>query len=290
MVRGFLNDGSISHRDHHSVESLAFGHCSSWYRNLGRATTVKLQQTKDKFSVMVDTNLCFETDKIRIPTGYFLGISAASANEPDSFEVFRMTVKTGGSTPSEARANGAPVKDGQNQPGEAAKQKPLFLNNDGAVSQQADVPEEAAEKIDQSRQFADLHNRLQANFRHIMTFQRDFSNSVAKQDGQFADVQSKLASIEQQQVRIEEILDSMTKIMRDVRTDSSRLNNELKAAVDTHHRNLADSLHDLLSSIVHKAVPQLGWFVFVLLGSQALLFGAYVLYKRRRANTPKKYL
>jgi mannose-binding lectin 1 len=36
--------------------------------------------------------------------------------------------------------------------------------------------------------------------------------------------------------------------------------------------------------------PSVAMYVFVVLGSQALLVVAYLVYKRRKANGPKKYL
>ena len=36
--------------------------------------------------------------------------------------------------------------------------------------------------------------------------------------------------------------------------------------------------------------PRMGLLLFVFLGCQVLLAGSYVIYKRRKANGPKKYL
>jgi mannose-binding lectin 1 len=64
-VRGFLNDGTKSFKDHHSVDSLSFGQCSFPYRNLGRFSVIQLKQTADYLQVTVDKNPCFRTDKVR---------------------------------------------------------------------------------------------------------------------------------------------------------------------------------------------------------------------------------
>lgn len=63
-IRGFLNDGSTDYRHHHAVDSLAFGHCSYSYRNLGRPLTVQVRQEANYFQVNVDGRQCFTSDKV----------------------------------------------------------------------------------------------------------------------------------------------------------------------------------------------------------------------------------
>ena len=64
-LRGFLNDGSVDYKTHSSVDSLAFGHCDYPYRNLGRFSTLKVQNTNGAFKVAVDEKVCFASDKVR---------------------------------------------------------------------------------------------------------------------------------------------------------------------------------------------------------------------------------
>lgn len=64
-VRGFMNDGSTDYRNHHAVDSLAFGHCDYAYRNLGRPSTISIKQESGTFSVEVDGRKCFSSDKVR---------------------------------------------------------------------------------------------------------------------------------------------------------------------------------------------------------------------------------
>ncbi len=63
-IRGFLNDGSVSFKDRHDVDSMSFGHCDYAYRNLGRLTNVRFTQGQDYFKVEVDDRECFKTDKV----------------------------------------------------------------------------------------------------------------------------------------------------------------------------------------------------------------------------------
>ena len=38
------------------------------------------------------------------------------------------------------------------------------------------------------------------------------------------------------------------------------------------------------------SAPRMGMFVFIVLAVQVMMAGAYIVYKKRRANMPKKYL
>lgn len=63
-IRGFLNDGTKSFKDHHQVDTLAFGHCDFAYRNLGHFTHLSMRQSRDEFSVEVEGHPCFKTHKV----------------------------------------------------------------------------------------------------------------------------------------------------------------------------------------------------------------------------------
>jgi hypothetical protein len=60
--------------------------------------------------VSVDGTLCFESDKIKLPLGYNFGITAASAENPDSFEIMQFVTTTEQHTPDIQDPN-----QGQNQ-------------------------------------------------------------------------------------------------------------------------------------------------------------------------------
>ena len=65
-IRGFMNDGSIDVKNHHSVDSLAFGHCDYSFRNLGRPSKLQIRQEHDNFEVRIDDKLCFSSNKVII--------------------------------------------------------------------------------------------------------------------------------------------------------------------------------------------------------------------------------
>lgn len=43
-------------------------------------------------------------------------------------------------------------------------------------------------------------------------------------------------------------------------------------------------------AVISASAPRMGMFVFIVLAVQIMMAGAYVVYKRRRASMPKKYL
>ncbi len=60
-----MNDGSTDYRNHHAVDSLAFGHCDYAYRNLGRPSAISIKHEANNFAVDVDGRQCFSSDKVR---------------------------------------------------------------------------------------------------------------------------------------------------------------------------------------------------------------------------------
>lgn len=63
-LRAFLNDKSISFKDHHHIDNLAFASCDLNYRNTGHFIKVKVRQTAWTFEVEVDDRHCFQTHKV----------------------------------------------------------------------------------------------------------------------------------------------------------------------------------------------------------------------------------
>jgi mannose-binding lectin 1 len=70
-VRAFLNDGSLSFRDHHKVDDLSFGQCDFQYRNLGKFSKIKVKRTYWTFKVEVDGKSCINTYSVCKPQGMF---------------------------------------------------------------------------------------------------------------------------------------------------------------------------------------------------------------------------
>jgi mannose-binding lectin 1 len=282
----------VEYKSHHSVDSLAFGHCEYSYRNLGRPSRIAVRQSADSFRVDVDNKLCFDSKKIKLPLGYSFGISAASAETPDSFEVFKFVTTTESHTPDVQDPNSS----NQQQFGGAGETQTQNQNSNkdsGSIPAFSDPPEVSADTIRSSdAQFADLHNRLQAMMKHISALNRDLNHyqSTAKYESDKISAQllrlessiSKLDGLAGMERKIDEI-------KGDVRQTKSDLHNSLDKHVSSLKSTVRDTHHSMIGSLAANA-PGIAMYIFVVLGSQVLLVAAYVLYKRRKANGPKKYL
>ncbi|KAL1842729.1 hypothetical protein VTJ49DRAFT_4367 [Mycothermus thermophilus] len=309
MLRGFLNDGTTDYKHTHNVDSLAFGHCKFSYRNLGRPTQIKLRHNESKFRVEVAGRLCFETDKIRIPSGYNIGITASSADNPDSFEVFKLAVLTTEThhdySQQQHDSSGSSQGSGNAKP--PTQQRMNFgRGGQAAIDDPYDnaIPDEDADKITSSKaQFADLHNRLQSVNHHLTTIFRTIAQNGQVDEQRHAETSALLAELKGlitgRLDKLEMLLNKLEKIdvleqrMRDIEGEMRATRHEITgrlhdstSAIKFHVEDKHEALAKRVREQTHSGHARLVW---VVLGSQCLLVGAFAYYKRKKAH-PKKYL
>lgn len=171
-IRGFLDDGSKSYKGTTTVDTLSFGQCDYPYRNQGRFSVLTLKQTPNDFEVLIDQRPCFKSSKILLPPGYQFGITAASPENPDSFEVMQFTTSTTVSA-AQKQAQGGMNSPDQQKLQDQFRQQQQQQQGQGGEAQPGNavpppvnsfktMPDVLAESIkDQQQQFADLHNRIQ---------------------------------------------------------------------------------------------------------------------------------
>ncbi|KAL2050506.1 hypothetical protein ABVK25_009175 [Lepraria finkii] len=87
-------------------------------------------------------------------------------------------------------------------------------------------------------------------------------------------------------IAMDQRLQGIENTVRDYQGQFSSLQSVLKDS----HSSLAESLPKRMGDIITTSAPRMGLLLFIFIGVQLLLAGAYVIYKRRRANGPKKYL
>lgn len=304
MVRGFLNDGTKDFSKI-SVDAQSFGHCDHAYRNLGRPSQVKFRQTVDNFKVEIDGQLCFESNKIRIPAGYNLGITAASADNPDSFEIFKMVVMTDNVDPSQDQHHQKVLasQDQQNDGGMFGQAQDPPAAGAGAGSGRSsgrwdssfddDIADAEAGGITGSKeQFADLHSRLQSVNHHLSTIFRKMSSQdsvgetrhaeIATQLGDLKSVLSKLNRLDDLENKISSLESEVRRLKGDVTQKVSSSERSIKGLVSDTHATLHDAVKE-------HASPGHGRLIAVIICSQLVLVAGYVVYKRKKSS-PKKYL
>jgi mannose-binding lectin 1 len=165
-IRGFLNDGEHNFSREPQLESLAFGHCQYNYRNLGRPSKLRVSN-HNGLTVTIDDQICFSTPEVQMPPGYYFGVSATTPDVPDSFEIFKLEVTTGGDAPPPAAEHhqqqnhlaDSHIADhfASHEPHHEAEHHSIDFAGSPEV-----LPDVDADTITkQDDQFADLHNRLQ---------------------------------------------------------------------------------------------------------------------------------
>ncbi|KAI0976425.1 legume-like lectin family protein [Xylaria arbuscula] len=300
MIRGFLNDGTVDFKSHHSVDSLAFGHCNYAYRNLGRPSQIKLRQTAQSFKVEIDNRLCFESDQITIPPGYQFGITAASADNPDSFEIFKLVVMTENLS---AKGQDAPPtqqqqNDGQNQ---ARAQTSYGRNNNQNQNSQAGsddtfddtIADAIPDSITSSKaQFADLHNRLQSVNHHLSTIFRQGAGQNNMNEKRHEETSRAINDVKQSLSKLDKIewlVSEVTKMQRDIQSIKTDLNNRISQSENNVKRAISSNHGTMLEHVATQATPRHGKLIFVIIGSQIILVVGYIYYERKK-TLPKKYL
>ncbi|KAM0247216.1 hypothetical protein ACHAQJ_009948 [Trichoderma viride] len=309
MLRGFLNDGSIDYSQHHNVDKLAFGHCQYSYRNLGRPSQVKMRQTENSFRVQIDGKTCFETDRVSLPKGYDVGISASTPDNPDSFEIFKMVVMSDTSNhdtdvnsddnSNSNSNNNNNYNDDNNNGGNkftyTNQQKSSNSNNNKQRGDESwdDIADEEADIFQTSKtQFQDLHNRLQGTNHQLSSVYRSVSRHHQMDERRHSEVKDLLNAIQSKLEQFDQLKTFQQRIVA-LENEVRNMNNELHQKLKENERSVQGALrvhHTSLTQRVAESVPGHGKLIAVIIGTQVVLVAAYVLYKRRRANSPKKYL
>lgn len=241
-IRGFLNDGTQNFKSHASVEALAFGHCDYSYRNLGRTSKLRVT-SQNGLTVSIDDRVCFSTNRIDLPPNYFFGITAATSESPDSFEIYKF-ITSAASTGGSNYQSGPPSREHRPR-GSLADKLNILPGSPEAL------PDTDADSLkSQNEQFADLHNRLQGLTHQVADMYALFDIIGKKIDERHQEIAN---SINQQAVprdtldrldrRIENIERNVDRVLKDVESKDYRVHlTELQSTIDSVRGGLTDSL------------------------------------------------
>lgn len=292
MVRGFLNDGTVDFTRQNNVDELSFGHCGYNYRNLGRPSQIKLRQTSTSFRVEVDGNLCFESGSFSIPTGYQFGVTAATPDNPDSFEVFKVVVMADNSDSAPVRNNDPPKKQQQQQqtPNKSPPSRGAPPKRETAEGDYADEDPDIFQTS--KTQFMDLHNRLQNTNHQLSSLHRTSSRHQQEDVKRHEEVTNLIGQLRADMRKLDDITALQTRVI-ELEKEVKGLRKDLTRKLQSTERSVRDVLsshHNSLSQAVMASTPGHRFLVLFFLGTQLALVAAYVIYKRRRDTMPKKYL
>ncbi|KAF3171349.1 hypothetical protein TWF106_006562 [Orbilia oligospora] len=324
QIRGYLNDGTTDYSIHHHPQSLAFGQCDAAYRNLGRPSDLKISYTHDHgLRVELDDHICFETNKIKLPSNYRWGVSAASAENPDSFELFGLKlalhkewedhhVDQHSDDHHEIHEDFHAEKESKNKnrekKGEKPREEEIQKRHKEAAEHHARMvdskyrdfksqyelkDEDATHFKDHDSQFTDLHLRMQALTHQLAEVQRvtgEISYNVGnmldtmneffghRDGGEGGQFEHTLKDIDRRMHHVDQTVQNLERSLRHEGDKINRLNE--------HH----DNLHHKVKDAVIAHGPNMGFSVSLLVVFQVMLVIAYIVYKRRRSISPKKYL
>lgn len=95
-VQVFLNDGSKSFNEiSKNPEANAVSLCRVDYRNTGSLTKIKMSYAPGLFRVLVNGQLCVQTDKITLPKNGYFGASSGGPGVSDTFVIHRFETFSG---------------------------------------------------------------------------------------------------------------------------------------------------------------------------------------------------
>lgn len=297
-IRGFLNDGSIDIKSHTEPDTLAFGKCDYSFRNRGLLSTIKLHHADGYLEVLVDDQTCFKTDKVNLPEGYYFGISAASAENPDSFEIHKFVVST-----INSYKQGEPDKHQQQQnlasqqihEQQTHKQQPM-----GSSTDQQNIPKMLEDVLagnirSQQDQFADLHNRIQIINNRVYEMYDRIEQMQRESEQRYNNIMNRLVPTDDRSAavlrNVEKVERTTMQVLRDLESkDFKDMMNQVHRALENNQESLSRSLPLAMGAVYGSHKPSLISFLFIAVAVQIMVTGAYIVYKKRRNSAPKKYL
>ncbi|KAI4939061.1 uncharacterized protein J4E92_000343 [Alternaria infectoria] len=312
-VRGFLNDGTKDIRAHPDPDTLAFGRCDYAYRNRGELTPIKLHHAEGFLEVIVDGETCFKTNKVDLPEGYYFGVSASSAENPDSFEVHKFVVSTTNSyTREEPNLS---KKDYINSQQQHQQQQNLAAQqgheqqthkqnqgqqNYGSSTSQQNIPKMLEDVLagnirSQQDQFADLHNRIQIINNRVYEIAETVTLIHKENMERWEELHRRIVPMDDRAAatirNMEKVERTTMQILRDIENkDYKDMMQQIHHALDRNHGHVMSSLPGMMGDVVGSHGPSLMTFFFIAVAVQIMITGAYIVYKKRRGGAPKKYL
>jgi mannose-binding lectin 1 len=169
--------------------------------------------------------------QIKLPADYYFGVTAASADTPDTYEVYKFVTTTSSSIArEEPRRNQQPPQQQQQyqQPPPYQQQQPY---------QQHYEDTQASQYTNQEAQFADLHNRLQIMAHAIDNIQHAVSKLSDSSEGRHQEIARNVMSGDQLNA-MDQRIQGIERTVRDYQKEFSNLQSVLK---DTHG-NLMQSI------------------------------------------------
>lgn len=230
-----MNDGTKAYNQHPNVDSLAFGHCDYAYRNLGRPSVIKIRQSSSLFQVTVDDKVCFQTSSVVLPAGNTFGVTAATPDNPDSFEIYKFVVTSG--APATAHFTS---QDSQQQHQYQQGQGQVPMGNPSSSNQ---INLESLD--DMNSRIQQIGSEVSQIVHHMHERQQELLNkissmSISSSSESSPQLDVRLSAIDDRLRRIESTLSDIQRDIgvRDYRNEFTRLHK----AIESSHVSLIEAL------------------------------------------------
>jgi len=294
------------------------------YRNTGHFIHVKVKQTHWTFEVEVDGKMCFQTHKIHLPHGYHFGMTAASAEIPDSFEVSSFVVhklKEGQKVSEHGHGKHPEEHSYTNEHTEWVNEVQEHLLHNAESSHmdnshaayddhshvegekhdyheddrgwywttEAETPKEepASHFKSESDRFQDLHDRLSVMSHQMNILFHDLS-TFKKETEQRHDALLHYVK------PIYDYLEYSKHQMETLSGDVQKVRQDIEGKDYREHlQQLHATVHEghyAMTNMLQATSPRMGFFLFIIMAFQVMLLASYIVYRRRRDGASKKYL
>ena len=182
-------------------------------------------------------------NQVKLPSDNYFGITAASSDTPDSFEIFKFVLKTSNSYTREEPRRQTNPPPAQNQDQGSQHQESQQITND----QMKDPP--ASSMKNQDSQLTDLNNRLQTMSHSMDNLFREVAKSAGLAQERHTEVQQKIQQTSLQlnavEERLRKIEDALSKFREEFNSkDYSRQFMDIHKGLEARHANLLERLPD----------------------------------------------
>lgn len=186
--------------------------------------------------------------QIRIPTHYQFGITSATLDNPDSFEVHKFTVTSLPPTPGGA----PPVQQ------KTGQQQTMQSSGGQSSAKGGEIPSELPDTLaatikSQEAQFEDLHNRLQILNHQVQNILKEVEVLTSKEEERWTQLMNRIIPVHDQVVETQQVQQRIEKIVNALQRDiegkdyKETLTSLQNAVRDTHSslmRQLPQSMNE----------------------------------------------
>ncbi|KTW29230.1 hypothetical protein T552_01186 [Pneumocystis carinii B80] len=260
FIRGHLNDGSMEYSKFKDPWIQAFGACSIIYENFNETLTFKLLYSRGIIQIELNDSICFKTTQINLPSDYYFGISTQSENGTESVEIYSFEV-------DEMKYD---YEDSNDYIYTQIDKEDKNMNNDFNTNSTKilnDLPVLLNQLLNIANEQLLIKNTIENISKSLNSLSRTISNS-----------ESKVYRNEEEIIKI--LSDRMSKSISYLLEYKQK--NETILMLNSLSESIAKNMTSINSNIK--------FFIIMNIIIQIIILSAYIIYKRRADEYPRKIL